>query len=74
MTRPRRPEKDHSTQLRAYSRLLREHPEYADGTRETKLVLVGSSRNDEDERRIQQLTALAAELDIQVSSHVPPVL
>ena len=73
MTSLRRPEKDHPTQLRAYSRLLAEHPEYAGGTRETKLVLVGSSRNDEDAQRILQLKALAADLGIQVSSHVPPV-
>ena len=72
MTCRRGPEKDHLTQLRAYSRLLAEHPEYANGTRKSKLVLVGSSRNEEDAQRILQLKALAADLSIQVSFHVPP--
>jgi len=67
VTGSHRPEKDHATQLRTYSHLLAEHPEYADGSRETKLVLVGSSRNDEDAHRILQLKALAADLGIQVS-------
>jgi len=40
----------------------------------TPAARANASRNDEDERRIQQLTALAAQLDIQVSSHVPPVV
>jgi len=40
----------------------------------TPAARANASRNDEDERRTQQLTALAAELDIQVSSHVPPVV
>ena len=73
MTYPRRPKKDNPTQLRAYSRLLAEHPEYANGTKETKLVLVGSSRNEEDAQRILQLKALAADLGIQVSFTFPPV-
>ncbi|KAE9411360.1 mannosyltransferase [Gymnopus androsaceus JB14] len=46
-----RPEKDHPTQLRAFKQLLKDHPEYAGAERPVKLVLIGGSRNPDDEAR-----------------------
>ncbi|KAJ3764017.1 mannosyltransferase [Lentinula raphanica] len=60
-----RPEKDHPTQLRAFSRLLKDHPQYSDSEHSVKLVLIGGSRNPDDEARVQSLRSLAEELGIQ---------
>lgn len=58
-----RPEKDHPLQLRAFKQLLalaHEPHEFAD----VRLVLIGSSRNAEDEERIASLRTLAVDLGI----------
>ncbi|KAJ1970855.1 asparagine-linked glycosylation protein [Dimargaris verticillata] len=56
-----RPEKNHQLQLEALYHYLQRFPDKAANTR---LVLVGSSRNQDDERRINQLRALAHSLDL----------
>ncbi|KAJ4002142.1 mannosyltransferase [Lentinula boryana] len=60
-----RPEKDHPTQLRALSRLLQDHPQYIDSEHPVKLVLIGGSRNADDEARVQSLRSLAKDLGLQ---------
>ncbi|KAH7874708.1 mannosyltransferase [Lentinula edodes] len=60
-----RPEKDHPTQLRAFSRLLKDRPEYINPTRPVKLVLIGGSRNADDEARVQNLRSLAKDLNLE---------
>lgn len=61
-----RPEKDHSTQLRAFHELLESHPEYkSGGVLPVKLVLVGGSRNADDAARVDSLRELAKELAIE---------
>jgi len=57
-----RPEKDHAMQLRIIHTLLRNYPALKENT---KLVLVGSCRNEEDKQRIRTLRALALELHVQ---------
>ncbi|CAO3569185.1 unnamed protein product [Mortierella alpina] len=65
-----RPEKGHGLQLDAMAKLLENHPEYRQekGTiknpRAVQLVMVGSARNESDERRIQQLKDKAEQLEI----------
>lgn len=62
-----RPEKDHAGQLRSLAALFEAHPEYRFGSKDVKLVLMGSSRNAEDVARIEKLKTLARELGIEVS-------
>eukprot|EP00980_Cylindrotheca_fusiformis_P008529 scaffold1807_cov140-Cylindrotheca_fusiformis.AAC.21 len=57
-----RPEKDHPLQIKALARLLEKHPEHA---KQVKLLLIGSCRNDEDERRVAALKELVTELQVQ---------
>jgi alpha-1,2-mannosyltransferase len=56
-----RPEKEHHVQLRAFSELLKVHPEH----RDARLVLIGGSRNEGDAKRAEDLRALAKELGIE---------
>lgn len=65
-----RPEKNHKLQLQALATLFKQHPEHKG---KLTLALVGSSRNEDDERRIQELRQLAKTLDIEVflSFHWP---
>ncbi|KAI9139129.1 hypothetical protein BKA69DRAFT_1110008 [Paraphysoderma sedebokerense] len=61
-----RPEKNHQLQLHAFKALLDSHPEYRLlDSKAVYLVLLGSSRNEEDENRIEELKELAIELGIQ---------
>lgn len=61
------PEKDHPAQLRAFHRVLADHPEYAKpGPLQVRLVMMGGSRNAEDAARIDALRELARELGIEV--------
>ncbi|KAG0203126.1 asparagine-linked glycosylation protein [Mortierella sp. GBA30] len=65
-----RPEKGHGLQLEAIAQLLQDHPEYRQKEGATKnplavqLVMVGSARNESDQRRIQQLRDKALQLGI----------
>ncbi|KAG1727063.1 glycosyltransferase family 4 protein [Suillus paluster] len=59
-----RPEKDHSTQLRAFAQLLADHPNYTSGPSSVKLFLLGGARNANDHARVQSLRDLAGELNI----------
>ncbi|KAJ1970696.1 asparagine-linked glycosylation protein [Dimargaris xerosporica] len=56
-----RPEKNHQLQLEALYHYLQRFPDH---TANTRLVLVGSSRNQDDEQRISQLRDLAHSLDL----------
>ncbi|CAO3642300.1 unnamed protein product [Cunninghamella blakesleeana] len=59
-----RPEKDHSLQLKALAKLLEKHPKWKD-VPDFELVLIGSSRNEGDEQRIENLRKESEELNIQ---------
>lgn len=56
-----RPEKDHELQIRSFARFLKE----TQGGDSSRLVLIGSCRNEEDERRVNTLKQLCTELCIQ---------
>ncbi|KAF5367020.1 hypothetical protein D9758_003860 [Tetrapyrgos nigripes] len=60
-----RPEKDHPTQLGAFAKLLKAHPQYRTGKDSVKLVLIGGCRNAEDEARVDALKRLVGELGIE---------
>ncbi|ORX98574.1 UDP-Glycosyltransferase/glycogen phosphorylase [Basidiobolus meristosporus CBS 931.73] len=60
-----RPEKNHTLQLEMMKELLDRYPNYANGKDGVRLVLIGSSRNEDDEGRIQKLRNKAIELDLQ---------
>ncbi|CAM0136227.1 asparagine-linked glycosylation protein [Umbelopsis sp. WA50703] len=60
-----RPEKDHMLQLQSFAKLLNDNPDLREGKKETKLVLIGSARNEGDEKRIQSLRLAAKELNIE---------
>ncbi|KAL7545124.1 hypothetical protein ACHAWF_014491 [Thalassiosira exigua] len=64
-----RPEKDHSLQLRSFSKLL-DMP--ALNKAGVQLIMIGSCRGDDDQERVDQLRKLARELGIQ--DHVRFVL
>ena len=55
-------------QLRAFQYFLKAHPECGhNGANPVTLVLVGGSRNAEDEARVETLKAMANDLEIHVS-------
>jgi len=60
-----RPEKDHMLQLQSFAKLLQNNPQFREGKEKTCLVLIGSSRNEGDENRIQSLRVAAKELGIE---------
>lgn len=60
-----RPEKDHAKQIEALGLLFERHPEWRG--RGVRLVLMGSCRNEEDEKRIRGLEDLAEKLSVRVS-------
>jgi len=56
-----RPEKNHALQLRAFKRFLDKY----DKKREYRLVIIGSLRQQEDQKRLDNLQKLAEDLGIQ---------
>lgn len=54
-------------QLQSFAKLLNENPSFRE-EKETKLVLIGSARNEGDEKRIQSLRLAAKELNIEVAT------
>ena len=60
-----RPEKEHSTQLRALKAFIQQKK--IPHTASVKLVMAGSVRNAGDEKRIAELRTLAKELGVAVS-------
>ncbi|KAK6495239.1 asparagine-linked glycosylation protein [Arthrobotrys musiformis] len=56
-----RPEKNHVLVLQAFEKFLKTAPQ---GLKGTKLVLVGSVREDQDEKKVYELRLLAHELQI----------
>jgi hypothetical protein len=53
-------------QLQSFAKLLENNPDFRDGEKKTCLVLIGSSRNEGDENRIQSLQLAAQEMGIEV--------
>ncbi|CAE6443376.1 unnamed protein product [Rhizoctonia solani] len=60
-----RPEKDHTKQILAFSKLFEIYPEHKEHG--VRLVLIGSSRNAADEARVKVLQNLVTELDLDGS-------
>ncbi|CAO3699506.1 unnamed protein product [Rhizopus microsporus] len=58
-----RPEKDHALQLKSLARLFEKYPQWKDT--QVELVLIGSSRNEGDAKRIDGLRELVKQLNIQ---------
>ncbi|KAG0166709.1 asparagine-linked glycosylation protein [Apophysomyces sp. BC1015] len=58
-----RPEKDHLLQLRSLAKMLELYPQWK--SQPLELVLIGSSRNEDDERRIAELRKECVRLGIQ---------
>eukprot|EP01132_Coremiostelium_polycephalum_P009088 gene9088-11138_t len=59
-----RPEKDHQLQLRTMHQLFQKYPIHKDKFN-TKLILVGSTRDQDDRNRVEKLKELAIELGIE---------
>ncbi len=59
-----RPEKDHSMQLKALARLFEKYPQHKENG--VKLILIGSSRNEGDATRIDNLRKEAEQLGVKV--------
>jgi hypothetical protein len=53
-------------QLKSFAKLLLDNPHFRDGEQKVCLVLIGSSRNEGDENRIQSLRLAAKDLKIEV--------
>lgn len=52
-------------QIKALAKLLEKHPEWRD-TPDFELVLIGSARNEGDEKRIRNLQQEAKDLGVRV--------
>lgn len=59
-----RPEKDHSLQLKSLAKMFQKYPETK--SMGIELILIGSSRNEGDAKRIDDLRKEAVELGIKV--------
>jgi alpha-1,2-mannosyltransferase len=57
-----RPEKDHETVLRAFSILLTRNPRLREGN--VRLLLIGSTRDERDKQKVQELRRTASDLGI----------
>lgn len=62
-----RPEKEHSIQLKLLAQLIKARKDSNQSIDEIQLCCMGSSRNKDDEKRIENLKKLASELGIEVS-------
>ncbi|KAI8922018.1 hypothetical protein DFJ77DRAFT_424909 [Powellomyces hirtus] len=60
-----RPEKAHGLQLQAFHELLADHPRFRSGDERCALILIGGSRNAEDQGRVEALRRQARELKIE---------
>ncbi|KAI9204821.1 mannosyltransferase [Polychytrium aggregatum] len=65
-----RPEKAHMLQLEAFKLFLTENPEYREGVNSAQLVLLGGSRNDEDQKRVQELESAIKVLGLQGNAQI----
>lgn len=63
-----RPEKDHALQLKAFAKMLVDHPEL-NATGNVELFLVGGCRDAGDETRVSELKGLASTLGVSKSVH-----
>lgn len=59
-----RPEKDHAMQLHILKSLLTSHPHWFTSSPAVKLILMGSSRNADDQQRIANLRSLSTSLGL----------
>ena len=64
-----RPEKEHAAQIRALAVFKRLYPRDS----AVKLVLAGSARNKGDEKRVEELRALAKDLVVSVRTDLPSI-
>lgn len=55
-----RPEKNHELQIRAFAKLLKDHPTL----KSTNLILAGGARDKNDRQRVDELKKLASDLSI----------
>eukprot|EP00043_Microstomoeca_roanoka_P017575 m.184115 g.184115 ORF g.184115 m.184115 type:complete len:507 (+) comp16663_c0_seq3:114-1634(+) len=62
-----RPEKNHKLQLHALRTYIDDY--VSAGSRDVQLIMVGGCRNQEDERRVQDLRDLARELQLEEGRH-----
>lgn len=60
-----RPEKDHELQIKSFAEMLKLYPEFGKDKR-VKLILIGGTRNAQDEKRVEALRSLAKTLDLEV--------
>jgi alpha-1,2-mannosyltransferase len=65
-----RPEKDHTFQISIIERLLSTYPEYRTNSSAVKLVFIGSVRNDQDAKRVEDLQTLINEKKLQNVIHI----
>lgn len=61
-----RPEKDHHLQIEILSNLFCKYPEYKSGPESIKMVLLGSVRNEHDEKRVALIQEHIERLDLKV--------
>jgi alpha-1,2-mannosyltransferase len=61
-----RPEKEHSTQLRVMAELIKSRKASSQSADQVHLTCMGSCRNKEDEKRVEELKNLARDLEIEV--------
>ncbi|MCO5589562.1 hypothetical protein L7F22_043530 [Adiantum nelumboides] len=60
-----RPEKEHATQIRIIKDLIDQRQKLGQNSDELKLICMGSSRNEGDERRIKGLKRLVKQLEVE---------
>lgn len=65
-----RPEKAHSTQIKAFKELRDSHTNHKD----SKLILLGSARNQDDLNRVEHLKSLAKSLGVDVGPLSQPAM
>ncbi|KAI9474450.1 alpha-1,2-mannosyltransferase alg11 [Coemansia mojavensis] len=65
-----RPEKNHSLQVEAFAKFLKEHPRYKAPEKYPLLVMIGGARNIEDEARAESLRQLAKSLEVSSQVYV----
>lgn len=63
-----RPEKDHALQIRAFALLLQQQQQQQLDITKTRLVLIGSCRNEQDKARVKQLQQLVHDLALPQDS------
>jgi len=63
-----RPEKNHTLQVKAFAKMMKDHPELSKKG-DVELFLVGGCRDEGDESRVNELKRLASSLGVSKSVH-----